>query len=517
MSTAGTVAPPEDLPAASWSTPAIIAAGVAVLIGIVLRFVVDTPLWLDEALSVNIAEVGPDGWVDALRQDGHPPLYYALLWLWSDVFGTTDASVRALSGVTSVAILPLAYLAGRRLENHASGIVAVLVFAASPFLIRYGTEARMYALLSLLALALWLLVDSTLERATPLRLLGVTVVTAALLYTHYWSIWLLGVSGLGLLWLGRPSAGPADLVRNARKCAAAVVAGGVLFLPWVPVLLDQMAHTGTPWGGRARPAQVLSTTIFELGGGPRSESQLVGVAIVVLMVAGLFALRTSDGSLSLPMRVAPAARRLAFVGGGTLVVGSLISFATSNTYQPRYAAVIVPLLLLLVVRGVSRLEGHALTWVIGGVTVVSLAAAAYSTNVDRSQAIEIAAAVEAGMMPGDVVVFCPDQLGPANSRYLPEGLVAITYPDRGDPARVDWRDYADRSAAADPAAFATATDAQAGGNAIWLVLSTGYRTFEGQCERLIESLTANRSAETIVAANAERYEPAALVRFSPPS
>ena len=30
--------------------------------------------------------------------------------------------------------------------------------------------------------------------------------------------------------------------------------GVVLFLPWVPTLLDQAAHTGTPWAEPARPA-----------------------------------------------------------------------------------------------------------------------------------------------------------------------------------------------------------------------------------------------------------------------
>ena len=55
--------------------------GVIALAGIFLRFFADSPLWLDEAISASIAEKGPRGIVEALRNDGHPPLYYFLLYL----------------------------------------------------------------------------------------------------------------------------------------------------------------------------------------------------------------------------------------------------------------------------------------------------------------------------------------------------------------------------------------------------------------------------------------------------
>ena len=51
--------------------------------------------------------------------------------------------------------LPLAYLAGRRMGGRVLGAIALGVFALTPFLIRYGTEARMYSLVSL-----WLRIGS---------------------------------------------------------------------------------------------------------------------------------------------------------------------------------------------------------------------------------------------------------------------------------------------------------------------------------------------------------------------
>ena len=57
-----------------------------------------SPLWLDEALSVNIAKL-PIGQIPAaLRHDGHPPLYYVLLHVWMSVLGSGDVAVRSAVG-----------------------------------------------------------------------------------------------------------------------------------------------------------------------------------------------------------------------------------------------------------------------------------------------------------------------------------------------------------------------------------------------------------------------------------
>ena len=83
----------------------VIALG-AVALGVVLRFVTRSPLWLDEALSVNIARLPLGDIPEALRHDGHPPLYYFMLHGWMQAFGTGDIAVRALSGVLAVVALP---------------------------------------------------------------------------------------------------------------------------------------------------------------------------------------------------------------------------------------------------------------------------------------------------------------------------------------------------------------------------------------------------------------------------
>ena len=81
-------APAVTGPRVPWRTLGTVAVGVVVAVGIVARFVARSHLWLDEALTVNIAAVPLRSLTGALRHDGSPPLYYALLHVWMRLFGT---------------------------------------------------------------------------------------------------------------------------------------------------------------------------------------------------------------------------------------------------------------------------------------------------------------------------------------------------------------------------------------------------------------------------------------------
>ena len=102
----------------NWQT-AVVAAVVAV--GVALRFFARSDLWLDEALTVNVARLPLARLPEALRHDGAPPLYYVLLHVWMRLFGTGDAAVRSLSSICAVASLPFAWMAGRRVGGRAAG------------------------------------------------------------------------------------------------------------------------------------------------------------------------------------------------------------------------------------------------------------------------------------------------------------------------------------------------------------------------------------------------------------
>jgi uncharacterized membrane protein len=469
-------------------------------------------MWLDEALSVNISKLSRPDLLAALRHDGHPPLYYLLLHVWMRAFGDGDIAARSLSGIISVATLPLAWLAGKRLAGVTGARWSLALLALSPFAIRYATEARMYALVMFLVLCLALVLDNLLERPRPSGVVSLAVISGALLWTHYWSLYLLATIG-GLLivrwWRDR---GTREVTRWA---ILGLGLGGLLWLPWVPSLLSQAAHTGTPWALPSRPTVIAQVTLADFGGGGFAEALLLGTLLAVFAVAA-FAHGDRVPAVSASLRPLDV-RVLATVAGGTLLVGSGASYVTGSAYASRYGSVIAPFFLVVAAVGITRLRP---TWIqvalIATAGALALAALGHNIRDQRTRADDIAATIAAHATSGaDVVVVCPDQLGPSLARALDQEhspLTLVPYPGGGDAHVVDWRDYEERSAKADPVAFAQMVLAKADGAPIWLLWNGEYRTFEGQCEELEGALAKARGAQPSVAFTGA-FEHGNLVRF----
>ena len=494
-----------------WIPVGVVAAVAA---GVALRFFVRSDLWLDEALSVNIARLPVGDIPGALRHDGAPPLYYVLLHFWMRLFGTGDVAVRALSGVFSVATLPVLYVAGKRIADRRVGLAAVLIAASSPFANHYATETRMYSLVAFIVVVGYLAVTSALERPSVPRLVGVALASAALMYTHYWSFYLLAAVGAWLLFRARRTRRPPYV-----RVVAAMAAGAVLFLPWVPTFLYQAAHTGTPWADRP-DFGALVTVIEEFAGGGGNWAQLLAFVLFFLALLGLFGRAVDHRRVELDLHTVPRARGLAAVLVGTPVIAIAVGMATHTAFVARYTSVVFPAFCLLVALGISALADHrtaavVLTAATGLGLWCSLGGALWAP---RTQAGELAAALTAQARAGDLVVFCPDQLGPAVSRELAgdPAVRAITYPRGTAPDRVDWVDYGETIKATPVETFAGNVVRQAGlGHDIWLVQGRGYRPYNGRCTTLLNDLTAMRpAAAMVVRARPIRYfEHGTLYKF----
>src|SRR3712207_3866397 len=81
------------------TTVALTAVGLGVLTLVSLymrtRFI-GAALWIDEGLSVGIAQHGLTDIPGVLRQDGSPPLYYMTLHVWMQAFGSSEAATQSL-------------------------------------------------------------------------------------------------------------------------------------------------------------------------------------------------------------------------------------------------------------------------------------------------------------------------------------------------------------------------------------------------------------------------------------
>ncbi len=540
----------------AWRAAVIAVTGAACAVAVVMRFVAPSPMWLDEALSVNIAQLGFADVVDALTHDGHPPGYYLLLGWWMDLFGGSDSAARALSGVCSLLAAVVVWAAARRRFSGAAAWFATVLALTSPFLIRYGAEARMYALVVLLAALGWWLTELCLQRRHWLGLAVLAVVVAAGLYTHYWMIWLVvaSVGALVVAWLR------CDKRTNISFTIGAYAAGCLAFVPWLGVLAQQAAHTATPWATRARPAEVAVEAVQAIGGGRRFEPVLLGMLLVGVAVIGATARserRPFGGDSSGLLLGWPGRHRggpLVAVAATTLVVGGLVALVGGTAFEARYTAVVVPLVLALAGRGVSALGPRLAA---GGLVVLALfgvAVAVDDARRDRGQGFEVAEAINEQGGHNDVIVTCPDQLAPSVLRYLEIDARVLTFPATPDPRRVDWYDYAHRIATADPAATATAalelatsgdsrfpdgawafrtlepgtheeaingasqssagtrTDSQPGPVSVWLVMAPGYHGFDLRCESLAAELGAARGQHLVVNGR-EVYEPMFLFHY----
>ena len=89
----------EEVPGLTGRTRLVVGVGVGVVIaaGLLLRFWTRSGLWLDEALTVDIARLPLHEIPNALKHDGAPPLYYYLLHFWIVLFGQSNDAVRSLS------------------------------------------------------------------------------------------------------------------------------------------------------------------------------------------------------------------------------------------------------------------------------------------------------------------------------------------------------------------------------------------------------------------------------------
>src|SRR5207237_10361162 len=173
--------------------------------------------------------------------------------------------------------------------------------------------APMSSLVGLLVLARFLALPKALQKPTAGRPVPIGLVTAALLASHYWAVYLLAATGLALVPLARR--GPRR--EAARRVLVAMAGGGVAFAPWLPVFLYQARHTGTPWAYPPNPVPIIDT-LSDYAGGHRWLAPCLLLMLLGLTALGVFR-RSIDGHHVEPdPRTRPRARPLAVAAFGTM-------------------------------------------------------------------------------------------------------------------------------------------------------------------------------------------------------
>ena len=186
--------------------------------------------WFDEAVTVGLVKSSFGHMLSRIGgSESTPPLYYALAWVWTRVFGTDEFGLRSLSALAGTAFIPVAYAAAAELASRRVALVIASLAVVNPLLIWYSQEARSYALVLLLA-SISFLLFARMQRAPRVgTLVAWTVVSALAIATHYFAGFMILPEAVWLL-LRWP-----DRRQPALATAALVAVSAAL----VPLLVEQ--------------------------------------------------------------------------------------------------------------------------------------------------------------------------------------------------------------------------------------------------------------------------------------
>jgi len=302
---------------ASWTFLSII------MLGIFLRFfrLGTSSLWLDEFLNFFDA-THPFREMQRVIL-ASPPLFHYVVRCFYLVFGKNDFWLRfpsALFGSISVGIL---FMVINEFSDRQTALWGTFLYAVSPMSILYSQELRMYSLLPLLALVALYFWELAMREDKLHDWALFTIFALAGLYTHNWFPFL--VLSLGICSLG----GWVQRGFFSRRGVASFFIVLIFYVPWLPVLFDQMKK---PVFGHMHMAgfKDLHETMYAFDGiKVYSGDSWVGLgtdarALFVLLSVGLFFYGLLQNKLILRLTVAGLVLPLAF------------TFLISKYYRPIY-------------------------------------------------------------------------------------------------------------------------------------------------------------------------------------
>ena len=313
--------------------------------------------WYDEVVTMRLASAStPSALLDRLFQIDatRAPLHPLLIQCWIKLFGTSEASGRSLSVVCGLVTVGLVYWIGLLVFDRVAGLWAAGLAAVSPPLVYYSREARMYALLVMIASLCWGLLFSLRKAYFHGKSIAYAFSLAALIYCHPLGLLMAATLGLGsCLFIGKFFGG-------WQRWLMVHLAASLPAAPWIRHYFD---HDPEFLSGRLPLKFLIGTPIGFIGG---NSLVLLGLLILVaygMYRRGLFA-RDSDWS-------GPASLVLWLIVPPTLLYA--YSLLGSPVFGPsRYTLYTAPAYLILVAQGLTRLPRLTRAYVAVGIVTLIL-------------------------------------------------------------------------------------------------------------------------------------------------
>ncbi|UCC88600.1 MAG: glycosyltransferase family 39 protein [Anaerolineales bacterium] len=425
----------------------LVLAPVILLIAFTLRvYRLDVQsIWWDEGHSIGMASAPVAQIPNLPGMDVHPPGYFVLLHQWMALVGRSEFALRYLSVAFSLLTVALLIRFGQALvglpaDQSCSRVALVTggLAALSPLYVAYAQEVRMYAVVTFFALASvyfqWLVLHKPpAEGLRTWAFAGYVLATAAGLYTHYFTIFLLLFQNLvWLIWalILRPpkGLGPGRVMLWLSSQLAVLL----LLSPQLPLAWQQTVAYANPNLNPPGVAEFLRRSWLAYTVGTAVEPVVAGRlawgAVAVLGLGMLF--RIVMARLG---AWADQLGRLAFLGGWLFapLATYFLVLQRRPSFEPRYMMLVTPALMLLLA---WVLTGNSCRWTWWGGLGASLALGifawgtwSYFTNVEayKDDSAGVTAWLAAETHPNDVVyVDVPHPFHyyaeriPAPTRYL---------------------------------------------------------------------------------------------------
>jgi uncharacterized membrane protein len=390
-------------------------------------------------------------------------------------------------------------------------VFAAVLFAFSSFLTRYAQETQPYALMVLFGLlaTAGFIHAFVHRRRRYLWLFGAAL--ALMLYTQGAAILYWFGAAVALVPVWRASEDRRAIARDAALCFGGAA---IVYLPWLPTTIHEIAHSTAPWDyspllGATIPSQLLGSERVDV-------SLLVAVVIVVAPLLAPSRRRTPEALTFWALLVIPAAALVLARIGGFLVA----------IWAWRYLAPIVAPLLLLggLATARARVVGvAAIVFCVAFLANPSSFAPSYKSDMQG-----VAAELGPLMHAGDVVVVAQPEQTPLAWYYLPGGLgYATPLGTVLDAGSMDWTDALSRLQDATPqATLAPLVASLRRGQQLLFVrpLTEGAKNWDGSWTQLVRRraaqwggiLTADTANGTLrqVAAAPHNYRSACCIADS---
>lgn len=354
-------------------------------------------IWWDEGHSLFVAS-HPIANIPTLpAMDVHPPAYFALLHLWMSATGLSEFALRYLSVIFSMLTIALLWRFAADLSRRVAPLspllpcsptlLTALLAALSPLYVAYAQEVRSYAMITCLALAstylLWRILFANPHASAIshkvisnwLLVILYIFLTAACLYTHYFTIFLLlfhNAAWLVLIFRQNRS-GPSNNLLQWIGSQTGIV---LLFTPQLLLALRQVTGYTNPNLTPPSLTEFISRTwqAFTVGltlnptlawwGMLLMAAVLIFTAMWVLVAEAssvkyqVSSARSRVSSKTPPSSLLPTAYFLFLTSWFLLPLAAyFLVLQRQPSFEPRYMMLVTPALFLLLPLGLGRVSG----------------------------------------------------------------------------------------------------------------------------------------------------------------